>query len=316
MDLPRDHHYNPIFAQSRWVGSDEKLCVMRLVYGGKLVCKRYHPAATGKRYDLYRIDGVAEEISQNLEIKFMTPLDTGAAVALDRLITGKTLDLKQQITWARYLLSMLFRNPDSVGTIKIHMAEIWREGIDALEADYATTRKPHEPATAAELIAKRRPGAAGKSAANMIADIIGNSRAVPDIVAMPWTVVDVSKAKLSLLTSDRPLVMSHGLSDPLCYVALPLSPRKLFVASHDRRYAQKLPGAAHARIVKAMNRDVVRQAREFVWGTDDAQLEFVRKHIRTAPDRVVLTAEQRQQGIATARGEPVVIQRRREDVSG
>src|SRR5690242_19638636 len=118
MDLPRDHHYNPIFAQSRWVGRDEKLCVMRLVYGGKVVSKRYHPAATGKQYDLYRIDGVAEEISQNLEIKFMTPLDTGAAKALDRLIAGKALDPEQQMTWARYLISMLYRNPDCVEAIK------------------------------------------------------------------------------------------------------------------------------------------------------------------------------------------------------
>jgi hypothetical protein len=51
-----------------------------------------------------------------------------------------------------------------------------------------------------------------------------------------------------------------------------------------------------------MNRDVVRQAREFVWGADDAQLEFVRKHMRTVPDRVILTDEQRQEGIAAARG--------------
>jgi len=92
------------------------------------------------------------------------------------------------------------------------------------------------------------------------------------------------------------------LSDPLCYIALPLSPHKLFVASHDRRYAKTLPGARHTRIVKAMNMDVVRQAREFVWGSDDAQAEFVQKHMRTVPDRVILTEVQRQQGIAAARG--------------
>jgi hypothetical protein len=58
----------------------------------------------------------------------------------------------------------------------------------------------------------------------------------------------------------------------------------------------------YTRIVKAMNRDVVRQAREFVWGSDDAQVEFVQRHMRTVSDRVILTDAQRQQGIVAARG--------------
>ncbi|CUT14361.1 hypothetical protein BF49_5441 [Bradyrhizobium sp.] len=254
--------------------------------------------------DLYRVEGVAEESSQDLEIKFMSPLDSGAAVALDRLITCKPLDREQRLAWARYLLSMLYRHPDAVETIKTHMAEMWREGTNALEADFAKMQVAGGlPAkTLAEETTTRDPGAAGKSAANMIADIIGNSRAVPDIAAMPWTCVDVSQSKFSLLTSDRPLVMFSGLADPLCYLALPLSPHRLFVASHDRRYAKKLPGTGDTRIVKAMNMDVVRQAREFVWGSDDAQVEFVQRHMRTVPDRVILTEDQRQQGIAAARG--------------
>jgi hypothetical protein len=301
MDLPRSHHYNPVFALRRWAGSDGELCEMRRV-NGAVTPRRRHPRRTGMMRDLYRVEGVAEEDSQDLEIKFMSPLDNGAAVALDRIITGKPLDPEQRISWARYLLSMLFRNPDSVEAIKMHMAEIWREGTEALEAKYAATRRPHEPATAAELIAKRKPGAAGISTANMLVDIIANSRAVPDIAAMHWTCVDVTQSKFSLLTSDRPLVMSSGLAGPRCLLVLPLSPNKLFVASHDPRFTRPLPAARHAAKVKTINKAVVRQAREFVWGTDDAQLEFVRKHMRTVPDRVILTDEQRQEGIAAARG--------------
>lgn len=279
------------------------LCEMRQV-NGVVTPRRRHPRRTGMVRDLYRVEGVAEENSQDLEIKFMSPLDNGGAVVLERLIAGMPLDTEQRLAWARYLLSMLYRHPVGVETIKTHVAEMWREGTDALEADFAKMQAARglPITTLAEETAKRNPGAAGKSAANMIADIIGNSRAVPDIVAMPWICVDVSQSKFSLLTSDRPLVMSSGLADPLCYLALPLSPKKLFVASHDNRYTKTLPGTAHARIAKAMNRDMVRQAREFVWGSDDAQLEFVRKHIRTAPDRVILTDDQRQETILAARG--------------
>ncbi|HLJ01271.1 MAG TPA: DUF4238 domain-containing protein [Bradyrhizobium sp.] len=136
----------------------------------------------------------------------------------------------------------------------------------------------------------------------MIADVIANGPAVPDIAAMYWTCVDVSHSKFSLLTSDRPLVLSSGLADPSCLLVLPLSPHKLFLSSNDPRFTRPLPVARHAEKVKTVNKAVVQQAREFVWSTDDNQLEFVRKHIRTAPDRVILTDEQRQQGIAAARG--------------
>jgi hypothetical protein len=279
------------------------LCEMRLI-DGVVRRRRKHPRRTGAVRDLYRVDGVAEANSQDLEIKFMSPLDGGAAVVLERLITGETLDLDQRIAFARFLLSMLYHNPDHVGTVKTHMEEMWHEATAALEPHFAKMQAARglPVMTLAEDTAKRNPGAAGKSFANMITDVIANSRAVPDIVAMPWVVIDVSKSKFSLLTSDRPLVLSTSLADPLCYIALPLSPEKLFVASYDPRYAKTLPTKARTTIVRAMNIDVVRHAREFVWGSDDVQMRLVENRIGTAPDRVILPEEQREEALAVARG--------------
>jgi len=279
------------------------LCEMRLI-DGVVHRRRKHPRRTGAVRDLYRVDGVAEANSQDLEIKFMSPLDGEAAVVLERLITGQTLTLDQRIAFARFLLSMLYRNPDHVGTIKTHMEEMWHEATAALEPDFAKMQAARglPITTLAEETAKRDPGAAGKSFANMVTDVIADSRAVPDIVAMPWMVIDVSKSRFSLLTSDRPLILSTSLADPLCYIALPLSPTELFIASHDQRYAKSLPTKAHTTIVRAMNVDVVRQAREFVWGSDDTQMRLVQNRIRTTPDRVILSDEQRQEALAVARG--------------
>jgi hypothetical protein len=39
---------------------------------------------------------------------------------------------------------------------------------------------------------------------------------------------------------------------------------------------------------KLMNKTVVSQAQEFVWGLDDSQLPFVQKHIGTVPERVII----------------------------
>lgn len=301
MELPRKHHYKPAFFLNRWAGKDGRLCEMRLIRG-KVVLKRPSPDGTGWIKDLYRTAGVPEEISQDLELNFMSPLDNDAAVALDRILSGKMLDTEHRAAWARFLLSLLYRNPECVETIRTHMEEMWAEGTAALEPDYAARRSQHDESTFAEATMKRLPGAPGISTANMIADVIDNSRAVPDISRMRWTCVDVSRSRLSLLTSDRPVVMPLGLGNPRAHIALPIGPHRLFVAAYSDQFAKALPVASHTKIVKLMNVDVVRQGRQFVWGTDDAQIEFVRKHIGTAHDRVILTEAQKQEAIATARG--------------
>jgi hypothetical protein len=58
------------------------------------------------------------------------------------------------------------------------------------------------------------------------------------------------------------------------------------------------------KVAKRVNKTVVGQAREFVWGVDDSQLDFVQKHIGTIPERDIITPEQRQEALDAARGRP------------
>jgi hypothetical protein len=301
MELPRDHHYNPKFILKRWTVNDGPLCEMRLIRG-KVQANHRYPSATGFQKDLYRTHGVPEANAQDVELHFMSPLDNHAAVSIDKLLGGRPLDADDRIAWAGFLLSLLYRNPECVALIKSHMAEIRAEATDALEGDWAALRGPLDQMTFAEATAMRRPGAAQISASNMLVDVIANERAVPDIANMHWTRVQVSRSKYSLLTSDRPLVMPVGLAHPQCYIALPVGPRDLFVAAHDDRFSRLLPTADHTKIARLMNKDVVRQARQYVWGEDDSQLEFVRKHFATLPERDILTEAQRREIISTARG--------------
>jgi hypothetical protein len=77
----------------------------------------------------------------------------------------------------------------------------------------------------------------------------------------------------------------------------------LFVAAHDPAFACWLAGQKHPELAKVINKAVVCQARKFVWATDDSQLEFVRRYIGSAPDRVIITEEQKSEALAAARGE-------------
>jgi hypothetical protein len=149
------------------------------------------------------------------------------------------------------------------------------------------------------LTAARQPGAAEQSAANILSDIIGNHRAVPDIINMNWGKIDLSRSEIPLLTSDRPIAFV-ALSDPNAYIALPIGPHDLFVAAFDDRFSR--PRIDATDIAWQMNKDVVSNGREFVWGADDSQIDFVRTYIGANPDRVILSKAQQEDSIAAARG--------------
>ncbi|WP_148216797.1 DUF4238 domain-containing protein [Phenylobacterium zucineum] len=91
----------------------------------------------------------------------------------------------------------------------------------------------------------------------------------------------VEGAPHSLLTSDRPLISTHGWKDPRAALLFPLSPTKLFVATNGREQTARLlqrnsPNA----LVRYVNDQIARCAVDFVIGTNDSQLPFVERRLR------------------------------------
>ncbi|HEY1943731.1 MAG TPA: DUF4238 domain-containing protein [Roseiarcus sp.] len=78
-----------------------------------------------------------------------------------------------------------------------------------------------------------------------------------------------------LLTSDRPIIMTNGISEPGGHVALPIGPKTLFIASNRQDIVKDVAGRKPEELVAFVNDRVVKQAREFVLGIDGRQLRFV-----------------------------------------
>lgn len=137
---PRKHHYIPVCYLKQWASTDDRrLCEHKLIAGGYGVkSRRTSPDGTGYQVDLYRVGGVPDEIAQDFEKRFMHLVDTDAARALEKIIAGETDDWPGPLRsgWTRFILSLLFRNPEAVATIRGHIIEMWAEGTKALELEY------------------------------------------------------------------------------------------------------------------------------------------------------------------------------------
>ena len=124
------HHTSPAFYLAPW-GSP--LCEMRLLRG-KIICKPRHPSATGFHVDLYKVEGVRPEHAHDLETKFMSPLDNDAATAVQMMLRGQEpREPRCRQAWAMFVLSLLYRQRETVEMLKGHMAEMWAEATDKLE---------------------------------------------------------------------------------------------------------------------------------------------------------------------------------------
>jgi hypothetical protein len=108
----------------QWANSDDRrLCEHKLIPGGHGVRPRRPARRTGYQVDLYRIDGVPNDIAQDFEKWFMHLVDTSRA--LERIIAGESDNWPGPLRsgWTRFILSLLFCNPEAVATIKGHIIE-------------------------------------------------------------------------------------------------------------------------------------------------------------------------------------------------
>jgi hypothetical protein len=114
MSDPSKHHYIPAFYLRQWA-TDGFLCEMQKVWG-KVVVRSKAPDGTGYQKDLNKIEGVPANIAQHFERQFMHMVDTEAAKAMRKLPAGRheVWSVKERDAWVRFMLSLLFRNPEAV----------------------------------------------------------------------------------------------------------------------------------------------------------------------------------------------------------
>ncbi|MGO8657672.1 DUF4238 domain-containing protein, partial [Rhizobium ruizarguesonis] len=72
-------------------------------------------------------------------------------------------------------------------------------------------------------------------------------------VNMTWEVFDTSQLVRRLITSDRPLVMTGAFPRLSGYIALPISPTKLFMAFMLEDDAARMERYPRSKLVREMN---------------------------------------------------------------
>jgi Protein of unknown function (DUF4238) len=149
MQTPLNHHYLPVFYLKRWAGEDGRLCRFSRPHD-EIKARRVGPKKTAYIERLYETPGLPPEHAQQVEERFMQPLDTFAADALAMLENGDDRINRDPIprsSWSCFIMSLWMRTPEDLVALRAGLEEEFRRRLPELEVKYALRKGPGDPPT-------------------------------------------------------------------------------------------------------------------------------------------------------------------------
>jgi hypothetical protein len=274
------HHYIPKCYLKAWTGADGMLCEYRRPHQS-VVAKRRHPSETGWLDKLYTVRAFSAAEADLIETRFFAPVDQLAADVLDLFRRNKTdLTPAQKNGWTRFLMSLIHRHPANIERLWEMARERYHADIDAHAAEYESLKGPDDPATFEEFRLAGDDKMIGQLFAGVIRRICDSEGVGNQINGMHSHVVSLSGPR-RFLTSDRPLIVTDGLQQPTATLMLPITPRKLFVATNAPAMNETLHvGLQSGAMIDLINVNVVRQAHQYVYAICENELEFVEANLK------------------------------------
>jgi hypothetical protein len=278
------------------------ICVMRCLEGDtRAAFKPLDAAGTASER---RDDDLSPELRQQIDQQLGALALDDPAAALRPILQRPPAEWvsSSRDNFARFIVSLLLLNPSLVAKVTAAMRDIVETGTREMATRYAAKRS--DPRTFAEFVTRSDPQAPAQAAAWYLHKVMNGEAIAAAIGKMLWARISVAKSRFTLLTSDRPLDIPLNLSDKNTYIALPLSPTALFVASNNAGLLDTLARHDPSKVVRMMNLATVSEARECVFGVDDSQFAFVKHHLGTAQPAQLLSDSPRQEALAALKRPP------------
>ena len=255
MSVPEKHHYLPVWYLDRWAKEGK---VMRFVRprGAEhpLHMTLKPPSAICYERDLYAIPTEADPRErQRLEVDFYQRIDDRAAVAFTKIDREEEGTGDDRVAFAQFVLSLALRNPEVIRHSREELRG--RIGPEASECDIEDLLTAHVN--------------------TLLADIIQSPTSIERVGRMKVFKIVLNRARRSLLTSDRPTMLSMNVPGRDGFIVFPYGPDRLIVLANDQEVAQAFYSQDHNSLANAVNEAVVLQAKSVIIACDDKERAFI-----------------------------------------
>ncbi|MBN9552619.1 MAG: DUF4238 domain-containing protein [Alphaproteobacteria bacterium] len=280
---PNKHHFLPVFYLKEWAGADGRIVQFSRPNPNDERVKplRRHPSAVGYINRLYAVEGLPETVANLFETEFTRPVDTDAAAAMRRLMTGKfdtNATPKEGVAWIKFLLSLMMRMPADIKRLKHYVKYDWFSDLPSLQAAFKRSGMEGNPQTTEDYLKLLGPTFHERAAMTALSGMMQVETAIRAIGQLQWTVSNFYGAR-EFLASDRPLIASVGMNGPKAHIILPIGPHRVFIATKTEQFRRQLVDKRPWDFVAKVNTYIVNNATDYVYGSNGAALRFVQKHM-------------------------------------
>lgn len=269
---PVRHHYIPEFYLKNWCQKqvDNRLVEYQRIGPRQLVHAAFkYTKQVGFKKNLYTIPEFDPDVRTWVEAQFMGQVDSHAAQIQQVMLRGKpTLNNEDQIHWARFMISLVHRNPEKVESLR----NSWKKICSERKREFRPTL-PESLNGASENIYQKLEA---YEFVRLLTRIIDSDRVVETLINMNWNIMSINKG--DLLTSDRPIFRSKSLEEEYAYIALALNPKNLLLLVNNRKTFEKITSHWNEMAID-YNNAVVRQACKYVYGSHLNHKRFIENRL-------------------------------------
>lgn len=284
------HHYVPEFLQKPWTENspDGKLKVFRTDIQG-IPSKPHTPKHTGFDNDLYALtkEKVAGMEKQAVEKHFLRIIDNNAARVRVKLEKDglKSLTIEDRMDWARFLMSLRLRQPDIVEMLKRESAQHLKATLNDQPEEYEELAAPEDAPTLEEWTEEQYPGLIENFGLSFFRELVDSPEIGTKILKMKWWLWDFSEAPYDLLLSDHPCIFVRGIDDPNCVIALPIHPRKAFMATRSNEVTRVMRNQRPIDLAMRLNESSVNQTRVRIYACNESPRRFIENQLAKKTQR-------------------------------
>jgi len=275
---PEKHHYIPEFYLRWWTGEDGRLDRYTREYRGKMMVRRSFPSETGFVKKLYESPGENPELRNWMETALFQRIDSRAARVLVKLNSDPVpnLSIEEMSAWSIFIRSLHHRTPDGIEKFRQSGQREWLEALDKARNLYPRLRGQNDPETFEEYRKLHTSAQVDKMILRVLPSILFSERVGIFLNGLHKKVIDTWGATPEFLISDALLAMTNGLQIPGGHYAIPLSPRRIMVATHEESTLRDILNMEGKELATNMNRWAVERARHFVGARNRNQDRFIR----------------------------------------
>jgi len=273
------HHYIPEFYLKEWTQKDGRLIEFCRRHANRVVPRVTFPGGTGYMRGLYTMPSAPPHIRDVLEKRYLSVADGYAAITLRKMLDEHWVPFgPYKVAWTRFVMSLLYRTPEGVARSMQMITKFYEDSqfSEEIRENYARMKSPGDPETPEEFVRQHGQRMSERTLVTHLMDIIESVRVKDKIMAMQWHLGHLKNQKHSLLTGDRPLVMTNGIAYERSHIVMPISPEHILIMTNSDSETRAIKALSESGdLTRRLNDRIVRQARKFVYSRDKSQVRFI-----------------------------------------